>query len=101
MVHDRPDTRALAFWPEARHLVDALISHDPPKRPSAPEALLHPFFWSQSRCLRYLLDCSDRVETEAIDSPLVLAMERRAAAVFSRPWNEELDAAFIATLLER
>ena len=101
MDHDRPDTRALAFWPEARHIVDALISHDPPKRPSAPEALLHPFFWSQPRCLRYLLDCSDRVETEAIDSPLVLAMERRAAAVFSRPWDEELDTAFIATLLER
>lgn len=101
IVRDRPDSRALAFWPEARHLVDGLIAHEPSKRPSAVEALLHPFFWSQARCLRYLLDCSDRVETEAVDSPLVLAMERRAAAVFARPWHTELDAAFIATLLER
>ena len=42
-------------WPEARHLVDALVCHDPSKRPSAAQALLHPFFWSHVRPQPYSL----------------------------------------------
>ena len=42
-------------WPEARHLVDALVCHDPSRRPSAAQALLHPFFWSHVRPQPYSL----------------------------------------------
>ena len=40
IVRDRPDTSPLAFWPEARHLVDQLVRHDAGARPGAAEAVL-------------------------------------------------------------
>ncbi|EKX46260.1 hypothetical protein GUITHDRAFT_86779 [Guillardia theta CCMP2712] len=81
IVRDRTNLSLLDHWPEAQDLIAELIRHDSSKRPTAAEARKHPFFWSKATCLRFLLDCSDRVENEDASSLLVTAMERRAQMV--------------------
>eukprot|EP00293_Proteomonas_sulcata_P020599 CAMPEP_0184300394 /NCGR_PEP_ID=MMETSP1049-20130417/10813_1 /TAXON_ID=77928 /ORGANISM="Proteomonas sulcata, Strain CCMP704" /LENGTH=285 /DNA_ID=CAMNT_0026611099 /DNA_START=74 /DNA_END=931 /DNA_ORIENTATION=+ len=101
IVRDQPDTSRLAQHPEARDLVLQLVRREPKQRPTAAQALCHPFFWSQDKCLRFLLDCSDRVENETPTSDLVVSMDKHGAEVFAGRWDAHLDPAFIATLLER
>lgn len=37
----------------ARSLVEAMLSRLPQARPSAPEVLAHPFFWSRAKQLQF------------------------------------------------
>ncbi|KAJ1472782.1 kinase-like domain-containing protein, partial [Baffinella frigidus] len=102
IVKDSPELISLLdHHPEGRDIVLALVRRDAKQRPTAPEALEHPFFWSEDKALRFLLDCSDRVENEQATSVLVTAMEARAHNVFTGTWHSNLDECFIATLLER
>jgi serine/threonine-protein kinase/endoribonuclease IRE1 len=60
-----PELDALArVSREAADLVRNLIALDPSERPTAAEALLHPFWWSDAAKLAFLCDVSDRVEME-------------------------------------
>ena len=50
--------------PEAECLIRSLVLRDPKARPTASQALHHPYFWDPDKCLRFLLDVSDRVESD-------------------------------------
>jgi len=49
---------------EAADLVKSLVDTNPSHRPTAPQALLHPVWWSDATKLSFLCDVSDRVEME-------------------------------------
>ncbi|KAG5457670.1 MAG: ribonuclease 2-5A-domain-containing protein, partial [Olpidium bornovanus] len=87
---------------EARDLVERMISADPKLRPTAPEILAHPYFWSPAKRLAFLMDCSDRFEVECRDppSPLLAALESRAHRVFGpgENWQRRLDRPFVESL---
>jgi len=101
IVTARPDASALAHLPEAQSFVLELVQRQPHLRPTAAAALHHVMFWSEEQGLRFLIDCSDRVEKDEVTSIHVTAMEQHAAAVFSGRWDRGVDAGFIGTLVER
>eukprot|EP00286_Rhodomonas_abbreviata_P029310 CAMPEP_0181299794 /NCGR_PEP_ID=MMETSP1101-20121128/6543_1 /TAXON_ID=46948 /ORGANISM="Rhodomonas abbreviata, Strain Caron Lab Isolate" /LENGTH=260 /DNA_ID=CAMNT_0023404981 /DNA_START=56 /DNA_END=835 /DNA_ORIENTATION=- len=101
IVRDLRCDSLLDDYPEARDLVQSLVRRLPKQRLEAHQALAHPFFWDHAKSLRFLLDCSDRVENELASSPLVVALEEKASVVFASRWDLVLDGSFIATLLER
>ena len=49
---------------EARHLIGAMLNHNPKERPDAAAILRHPFFWSAEKRLTFLCDVSDSFEHE-------------------------------------
>lgn len=72
------------------------ISH----RPTAEEALLHPFFWSPEKRLAFLRDASDRVELEDREegSALLAAMEGVGQSGNIGLWDAQLDKALLENL---
>lgn len=60
----RCNLRAIAHLPEAEHLVRAMLAAAPKRRPGAEAVMAHPFFWSHTRQLAFLVALSDRVECE-------------------------------------
>lgn len=48
-----PSPLALADKVVARNLVEAMLSPLPQARPSAQQALAHPFFWSRAKQLQF------------------------------------------------
>jgi len=101
IVQDKPDASALDHLPEAQRFVLDLIQRSPQARPQAATLLHHVFFWPDDKCMRFLVDCSDRVEKDEAGSDNVMKMERHAPKVFHGRWDRAVDAAFIATLVER
>eukprot|EP00173_Palmaria_palmata_P000020 Plantae.Rhodophyta-Palmaria_palmata.ctg10106.p1 GENE.Plantae.Rhodophyta-Palmaria_palmata.ctg10106~~Plantae.Rhodophyta-Palmaria_palmata.ctg10106.p1 ORF type:complete len:653 (+),score=95.41 Plantae.Rhodophyta-Palmaria_palmata.ctg10106:199-1959(+) len=63
IVAGKPSLQSLALLraPEALDIVERMISPAPADRPSAFEALAHPFFWSDATKLAFLVDISDRL----------------------------------------
>lgn len=80
--------------PLARHLVEAMIVHDPTARLSAEEVDLHPFFWTAEKRLHFLRDASDRLEIERATADVVVAMEDRGPLVIAN--KEKLRSASTA-----
>jgi len=90
---------ALDALPEAQDLVRWMIHDQANMRPSAAAAALHPFFWSDAKKLQFLLDASDRVESEEAGHPLVVQLEDVAARVIPcGNWSQELDEVFLVNL---
>ena len=69
---------------EACDLVLKLTSPTPGDRPTAPETLIHPFWWSDALKLQFLCDVSDRVEMEdrEVGGNLLLQELERGALTF-------------------
>jgi len=68
------------------------------KRPSAGQAHQHPFFWTVSKRLQFLMDLSDAVEVRDPDDALVQALNRRGATVFGASWEGRIEAELLQDL---
>ncbi|KAI9317157.1 kinase-like domain-containing protein [Dichotomocladium elegans] len=78
---------------EAQDLIERMIAHDPRLRPNADLVLKHPFFWSASKRLGFLLDASDRFEIEQRDppSPVLVRLETDVDKVIGHDWTRRID----------
>lgn len=85
---------------ELKHLIGRMIHHNPMKRPSTSEILKHPFFWSKSKKLEFLLKSSDRFDIEKRDppSPLLLQIEKSSKKVTGGNWHLKFDDDFMNNL---
>lgn len=91
--------KSLCF--EATDLIRRMISSDPKSRPSSSAVLKHPFFWSKSKKLEFLLKVSDRFEAERRDppSPLLLEFDKISTTVIpNHHWGSKFDGLFIDNL---
>jgi len=83
-----PDFRILRRYDSAVcSLINNMVSQDPSLRPSASEVLLHPFFWDEHKKLQFLRDCSDRLEQEPNNSPIVKNFDNRKKLVLGKHWS--------------
>ncbi|KAG0585813.1 hypothetical protein KC19_2G041300 [Ceratodon purpureus] len=94
IANGTPDFFLIEEMPEAYHLIEAMLSNDPSKRPAAKDILLHPFFWDGEKRHAFLLKASDRVEHEdrADDSVVLRALEAIGPNVFGASWETKLDS---------
>uniref|UniRef100_A0A8D2E0S9 Serine/threonine-protein kinase/endoribonuclease IRE2 n=1 Tax=Sciurus vulgaris TaxID=55149 RepID=A0A8D2E0S9_SCIVU len=74
----------------ARDLVEAMLSPVPQARPSAPQVLAHPLFWSRSKQLQFFQDVSDWLEKESEQGPLVTALEAGSSKVVRHNWHKHI-----------
>lgn len=74
----------------ARSLVEAMLSQLPQARPSAPEVLAHPFFWSRAKQLQFFQDVSDWLEKEPEQAPLVTGLEAGGSEVVRGDWYKHI-----------
>uniref|UniRef100_A0A8D1JET1 Serine/threonine-protein kinase/endoribonuclease IRE2 n=1 Tax=Sus scrofa TaxID=9823 RepID=A0A8D1JET1_PIG len=74
----------------ARNLVEAMLSPLPQARPSAQQALAHPFFWSRAKQLQFFQDVSDWLEKEPEQGPLVTALEAGGTEVVRSDWHKHI-----------
>ncbi|XP_011813711.1 PREDICTED: serine/threonine-protein kinase/endoribonuclease IRE2 isoform X2 [Colobus angolensis palliatus] len=74
----------------ARDLVAAMLSLLPQARPSAPQVLAHPFFWSRAKQLQFFQDVSDWLEKESEQEPLMRALEAGGCAVVRDNWHKHI-----------
>ncbi|KAK9366158.1 hypothetical protein V1509DRAFT_630701 [Lipomyces kononenkoae] len=85
---------------EARDLIERMLDHDPKKRPTASDVLMHPYFWSMEKRLNFLLEVSDRFEIEQRDPPseLLEQLESDPEHVVYNDWYKRLDRSLIENL---
>ncbi|XP_031551780.1 serine/threonine-protein kinase/endoribonuclease IRE1a-like [Actinia tenebrosa] len=81
--------------PEATHLVHLMLDSDPSHRPSAGEALVHPFFWEKKTKKAFLNVVGNEPEFEVGNRyPLTLfeyeLQELFSVIVSSTKWNDPL-----------
>lgn len=90
----------IAWRPEAAELVLMMTAAEPTLRCSATDCLRHPLFWDDQKRLQFLLDVSDRVESEPETSSIRLMLERSdlAPLVVSQDWSLLLDQSLIDNL---
>lgn len=85
---------------EASDLVSSMIEFDPRLRPDTATVLKHPYFWSVSKKLEFLLKVSDRFEIERRDPPsdLLLTLEKISDTVHQGDWHSRFAKDFIDNL---
>ncbi|KAL0235011.1 hypothetical protein GEMRC1_001593 [Eukaryota sp. GEM-RC1] len=84
--------------PLAANLIRKCLYKNPCNRPDTKVLLIHPFFWDEYKTLNFLLDVSDRVESEDSFSPIVRSLETYATNILGRDWIATLDQSFIDQL---
>ncbi|XP_048188050.1 serine/threonine-protein kinase/endoribonuclease IRE2 [Perognathus longimembris pacificus] len=82
----------------ALDLVHAMLSPLPQARPSAPQVLAHPLFWSRAKQLQFFQDVSDWLEKEPEQGPLVAALEAGGHMVVRDNWHQHISAPLQADL---
>ncbi|MES1920495.1 hypothetical protein MHBO_002161 [Bonamia ostreae] len=82
--------------PEAVHLVENMLKRDPDSRLRISDTLLHPFFWAEEKCLRFLCAVSNRFEKESADSAARALLESAAKQVLGDSWKCKIDKALIS-----
>ncbi len=104
IVHNRLMIESLEkISTDAFHLVRAMLSRDPKRRPTAKHICEHPFFWTAQKKLSFLCEFSDRLETDATLSTTIqlissLTVERGAVEVVGTSWDENLDEPLISNM---
>ncbi|KAG0257043.1 bifunctional endoribonuclease/protein kinase ire1 [Actinomortierella ambigua] len=90
---------------EAKDLIAKMISHDPRDRPDAWTVMHHPFFWSSSKRLLFMQDCSDRFEIEdrvegreGQVTPLLMKLEHNAKEILVKDWYKVIDRVLVENL---
>lgn len=92
------DLSALKDYPEACDLIGNMLHRDPSLRMSAEDVVAHPFWWSADKQLSFLLEASDRFESEPEHSELRLCLESQAAAVVGVEWQTHLHQSLLDNL---
>ncbi|KAL0213609.1 hypothetical protein RCL1_007235 [Eukaryota sp. TZLM3-RCL] len=83
----------------AQDLIFSCLKSDPNQRPSASQLSNHPLFWTDDVILSFLIDVSDRVESEPAEHPLVISLEATCRKVVgSTGWMALFDSTFLAEL---
>jgi serine/threonine-protein kinase/endoribonuclease IRE1 len=77
-----------------------VLSNEGDDRPAAETILLHPFFWTPDRRLRFVCDASDRFEVMERDPPekALIDLESDAATVVGVDWHRAIDRALLDNL---
>jgi serine/threonine-protein kinase/endoribonuclease IRE1 len=88
----------LSLHNDAKHLINLMIQTNPIDRPSANQVCNHPFFWSSSKRLEFLIDLSDKIDQEAIDSPIIQALEKNSQLIVGSGWDKCLYVPLIEDL---
>ncbi|CCH58122.1 hypothetical protein TBLA_0A03220 [Henningerozyma blattae CBS 6284] len=86
---------------EATDLISQMIDENPLKRPTAKVILNHPFLWSASRKLQFLLHVSDRIELEttANGSELLNNIEKLSPLIIpDNDWSSRFDKNFLENI---
>ena len=73
-----------------RVLIEKMINFNPSTRPSAPDLLTHPVFWSKAKTLQFLQDVSDRIEKIDNDDPIVSLLEKNANVTIKNNWKTHI-----------
>lgn len=99
IVHGKFSLRDLTNI-ESQDLIDRMISHEPRRRPTAAQVMVHPYFWSAEKQLNFLLEVSDRFEKEDREppSPLLCLLESRGREVLHGDWHKQVDKLFLENL---
>lgn len=87
--------------PLSEDLIIRLLEHDYKKRPSSENIKLHPFFWTDTMKLKFLMDFSDFLETQSRHQNILSKrLEQIRHKVFhsKKSWKEQLDPSFITDL---
>lgn len=71
-------------------LIKTMLSPEPNDRPSIETIAKHPLFWDAAKSLQFLQDVSDRIEKEAVDSSVVLNLERGGIDVCRGDWRRHI-----------
>lgn len=64
LLQGQANLEPLANQPEALSLVQAMLKPQPRQRPNIAAVMAHPFWWSASKKLAFLVDLSNRLENE-------------------------------------
>eukprot|EP01083_Nonionella_stella_P052889 140167_1 len=91
-------TDRLAHAPEARDLVERMVALDLGERFTIRDALAHPFFWEDEMKLQFLIDVSDRIETDRPDSEVRITMESRSSRIIGNHWGALIDPELISNV---
>lgn len=85
---------------ELKHLIGWMIDLNPSGRPNTSQILKHPYFWTKSKKLEFLLKVSDRFEIESRDPPseLLQNLEKASLKVTARNWHRQFDEEFMNNL---
>jgi hypothetical protein len=73
-----------------------MVHLNPALRMSADDVVAHPFWWSSAKQLSFLLEASDRFESEPAHSELRLCLESQAAAVVGEQWHTSLHSGLMS-----
>ncbi|CAG2108280.1 unnamed protein product [Medioppia subpectinata] len=79
-------------------LIYTMINSDPSARPNIEAVAKHPLFWDPNKSLQFLQDVSDRIEKEAVDSDVVLNLERGGIDVCKGDWRRHISIELQADL---
>lgn len=82
--------------------LDDQVEHDliyhcikAPITKQTPKISFHPYFWNSVKCLEFICDVSDFLETNQSFKPKI---EKCKKIVFSRPWIEYIDISMIKSM---
>ncbi|KAG5520068.1 hypothetical protein PMAC_001144 [Pneumocystis sp. 'macacae'] len=77
----------------AKDLISKMLSLDPSMRPDANFVVKHPYFWSSEKKLSFLIDTSDRFETERhqSSSELLYFLEKDVLNIIGRNWQKKIN----------
>uniref|UniRef100_A0A7S1TIK4 non-specific serine/threonine protein kinase n=1 Tax=Compsopogon caeruleus TaxID=31354 RepID=A0A7S1TIK4_9RHOD len=88
-------------FPEGLHLIRKMLCHNPKLRPTASETLKHPFFWSDTMRLAFLIDVSDILSDPAHFS-FARDLDRSPDChVRYNGWSRKIDNAVLRHLMKR
>eukprot|EP00873_Tetraselmis_striata_P022954 jgi/Tetstr1/443218/TSEL_031257.t1 len=95
----------LAHLPLHRHLISCMLLQDPNRRPSMRAVQSHPVWWPPAQQLAFLVDLSDRVESEdrevlRSERALLNSLESQAKAAIggTGDWQDAVDALLLNNL---
>ncbi|KZS96984.1 kinase-like protein [Sistotremastrum niveocremeum HHB9708] len=85
---------------QAADLIERMLNPDSTLRPDTSACLAHPYFWSPSKRLSFLLDASDRLESSNCkpSDKLVKLLEEDSQKIVGTDWTNRLDKMLITNI---
>ena len=88
-VQGKADLSALKHLPEATQLIRAMLRPQSKQRPGISAIMAHPFWWPASQKLSFLIDISNRLETEDREvNPTLFSTQRKKLCLGYSSWPE-------------